>query len=94
MSRNLIHPDKEVEKLKLIQEPLDDKCSKLINNEIKFCSRAGQKDNCTVYAFPSKKWRIGDCPMSDDFLRTKVEDSSQKTKTRVGQQKQKKKSRR
>ena len=43
---------------------------------------------CSVYYNPSAKWRLGDCPMADEHLRTKVE--STKEKIRIGQQKQKK----
>ena len=43
---------------------------------------------CSVYYKPAAKWRLGDCPMADEHLRTKVE--STKEKIRIGQQKQKK----
>lgn len=51
------------------------------------CSRADGA-YCGTYAFPAIKWRLGDCPMADRELRTVI--TSDKTKVRVGQQKQKK----
>lgn len=42
---------------------------------------------CISYLFPDKKWRLCDCPLASHIVK-KIED---KTKTRVGQQKQKKK---
>lgn len=66
------------------------------DGKIHLCSRTDVNEKgvyCKVYAFPSAKWRNGDCPMADDELRTVVETDPQ-GKVRVGQQKQKKKSRR
>jgi hypothetical protein len=92
MSRGARHIDRRVEELKLIRTPLVEQCSKNVEDVEVPCSKS-EKEHCTVYAFPATKWRLGDCPMADEHLRT-AEESKVKGKTRVGQQKSKKKSRR
>ena len=77
-----------VEELKVIREGIDDKCKKVIEDELHVCSRS-DGEVCNVYAFPKAKWRVGDCPMCDSELQTVVE-VEQTGKVRVGQQKQKK----
>lgn len=51
--------------------------------------RKAEGDYCSVFASPAAKWRLGDCPMADDFLRTKTPQKPA-AKVRVGQQKQRK----
>lgn len=51
--------------------------------------RKAEGDYCSVFVSPAAKWRLGDCPMADDFLRTKTPQKPTE-KVRVGQQKQKK----
>lgn len=46
---------------------------------------------CVAYFNPTTKWRNGDCPLADEFLKKSFVDSKKKEKVRVGQQKQKKK---
>ncbi|KJS29028.1 MAG: hypothetical protein VR64_21930 [Desulfatitalea sp. BRH_c12] len=56
--------------------------------EIVKCRKA--EDNyCSAFISPAAKWRLGDCPLADDFLKTKSE-KKMADKVRVGQQKQKK----
>lgn len=86
---------KVIELLKEQRTILDPKCGKQNpdnTDEILVCSRA-DGNYCSAYAYPSAKWRIGDCPMADSFLRSETEEVT-KGKVRVGQQKQKKKARR
>lgn len=78
------------ERCTLITPPSDDEPDG--PTKVDFCSRA-DGNFCGVYAFPSKKWENFDCPMADEFLRTKTDEQIAKEKIRVGQQKQKKKSR-
>lgn len=55
-------------------------------------SENGGRKKCIAYAFPQAKWRNGRCVMASNFV---DETQNQKDgKIRVGQQKQKKKSRR
>ena len=91
MGKNRVHSNKVIENLREERQLLDANCSKqdMENDMITVCSRA-DGSYCGVYAFPSAKWRNGDCPMADEFLRTKVEVEEPKGKVRVGQQKQKK----
>lgn len=79
--------DKEILYLRANRQNLAEQCTK---NEHR-CSRIDPiKGNCcTAYHCPAAKWRLGDCPMADKELRTIV--LEEKTKVRVGQQKQKKK---
>ena len=51
--------------------------------------RKAEGDYCSVFVSPAAKWRLGDCPMADEFLRTKTPQKPA-AKVRVGQQKQKK----
>ena len=93
MTKRIHHTDKRVEELKTMVEPIVDKCKKDTKEGLHVCSRSNG-ETCSSYAFPSAKWRAGDCPMADEILRTQIEDDT-KGKVRVGQQKQsKKKSRR
>lgn len=92
MTRSLQHNDKRVEELRKIAEPIIDKCRTEIEGKPYLCSRS-DGEGCRAYAFPAAKWRIGDCPLADEPLRS--EDAHKTSgKVRVGQQKQKKKSRR
>ena len=88
MSRGPKHPNKEAERLKEKRSIVDPKCGKQEDDKISVCSRV-DGNYCGVYAYPAAKWRNGDCPMADSFLRTEqlVEEVG---KVRVGQQKQKK----
>ena len=47
--------------------------------KIEICSRADEYF-CGTFAFPDKKWRIGDCPMCDGFLTTKTAEELKKAK--------------
>lgn len=93
MAKGSIHTDKVVEELKVIRKPIIDKCKTTVTEKgeekLHICSRS-DGEACNVYAFPTAKWRTGDCPMADAVLRTEelVEEVG---KVRVGQQKQKKK---
>ena len=82
--------DKQFEKLMRERTPLVEQCAKIIEEKNTVCSRADGKF-CGAYAFPAKKWVLG-CPLADDFLKTITEDQKVADKVRVGQQKQKKKS--
>jgi len=85
-----IQTDRVIEKLKEDKLPLAKQCTKPATEDAPehVCSRADDP-YCAVYAFPNTKWRIGDCPMADTELKTKVV-VKPSTKVRVGQQKQKK----
>jgi hypothetical protein len=91
LARHTQHTDKVIEGLKVIKEPLYEKCMREIDGENHICSRADE-GYCKSYAFPKAKWRLGDCPMADEVLREK-HIAQESVKVRVGQQKQKKKSR-
>lgn len=91
MSKGPKHSSKVVELLKEKRTILDPKCGKQEEDKITVCSRA-DGNHCGVYAYPAAKWRNGDCPMADTFLRT-TEIVEEVGKVRVGQQKQKKKAR-
>ena len=99
MAKSSMRTDKTVERLKEERLPIGERCSTIIKEEGKddvnhTCSRA-DGEFCGVYAFPKLKWgKDRDCPMADNELRTVVETETVKGKVRVGQQKQKKKSRR
>ena len=75
--------------------PVDGKCMKPVpdQQEIFFCSKLVMTDEpecyCEAYIDPKAKWRNGDCPLANQFLRI-VETVEQK-KVRVGQQKHSKK---
>lgn len=88
MGRNRI-----IEELKSNRKPLISKCTDHVDSP---CSRTtsmnGQEgDFCTVYFDPAAAWRKGDCLMADIHLTSKGKEELNKEKTRVGQQKQKKK---
>lgn len=71
------------------RKPIIDRCyTTSEEGEIIKCRKA-EGDYCTVFAVPAAKWRLGDCPMADDFLRSKTQKKPAE-KVRVGQQKQKK----
>lgn len=84
---------KQIQRLMEQRTPLVPQCMK---NEIEdkskvtFCSRA-DGNFCGAYAWPEKKWRVGECPLADEALRTHTEEQVAQDKIRVGQQKQKKK---
>lgn len=91
--------DKQIQRLMKERTPLVARCTLTTPppkddpdgpTKITFCSRA-DGEFCGAYAWPDKKWRSFDCPLADEFLRTKTEDDLKKKKIRVGQQKQKKK---
>ena len=88
MAKSSVRVDKTIEALKVIREPIVEQCKKVIEDELHVCSRS-DGEACTAYAFPKAKWRVGDCPLADSELKTKVEVET-KGKIRVGQQKQKK----
>lgn len=92
-----------IEELKEKREPLHEKCQQDVEVTIQkkgshakekqtihhVCSKANLGDNvCIAYAFPTAKWRLGDCPLADDLL--KKHEDVEEEKVRVGQQKQKK----
>lgn len=85
--------NKTIEELKVIRQPINEKCKRMITEKdeekLHICSRS-DGEMCNVYAFPSAKWRNGDCPMADAILRSVIEEEKIE-KVRVGQQKQKKK---
>jgi hypothetical protein len=71
------------------REPIVERCYTAgADGDVIKCRKA-EGDFCSVFLSPAAKWRIGDCPLADDFLKTKTEKKA-KEKTRVGQQKQKK----
>lgn len=94
MSKTSRVTSRVIEDLRAKMQPISDKCHRdIIENEdvvgVKICENvAGVK--CKVYAYPESKWRLGNCVMAT-HVETEAEKS--KTKKRVGQQKQKKKSR-
>ena len=92
MARGSRNTNKVVEELRMICQPIIDNCKKMIaekdEERLHICSRS-DGEMCNVYAFPSAKWRTGDCPMADSVLRNVVEEEVLE-KVRVGQQKQKK----
>jgi hypothetical protein len=83
-----------IEALKLNRQPITSNCRQVgEDGKPKTCSRSTDGESCDVYAYPALKWRVFDCPMADEFLRSKSEEEIKKEKVRVGQQKQKKKAR-
>jgi len=82
---------KMMDQLRAEQEPINERCKKVIDEKLHICSRS-DGELCKVYAFPNAKWRVTDCPMADQELRT-LTPEQEAAKVRVGQQKQKKKSR-
>ena len=47
--------------------------------KVEVCSRADEYF-CSTFAFPDKKWRMGDCPMCDSFLKAKTAEELKKAK--------------
>jgi hypothetical protein len=89
MARHSVGTDKTVEDLKTKKQKVVSKC--LHNETTKTdhtCSRVLKDKTCSAFAYPSAKWRIGDCPLADQELRLTVIEEPKK-KVRVGQQKQK-----
>lgn len=87
MSRGM---DKVIEDLRVNAQPIVEQCTK----DEKTCSRANKETNCcTAYFSPKACWRIGNCLMADEFLKT-ITETKETGKVRVGQQKQKKKAKR
>ena len=81
---------KIIDELMKLRQPLNTKCKKDVKDGVPIvCSRADE-EYCSIYAFPTKKWKNGDCPMADETLRTVIEEEPT-TKVRVGQQKGRKK---
>ncbi len=66
------------------------------DKETLFCSKLIMTDEpecyCSAYTYPDAKWKNGDCPLADTFL--KEVEVKEGEKKRIGQQKSKKKSRR
>ena len=110
MSRILKQTNKTIEELRQNRLVVAPECCKTETITIKdgngevvnekelrtYCEKAAMirsRKRCTIYAFPQTKWRNGQvCPFA-----THIEREGEKTtagKIRVGQQKQKKKSRR
>jgi hypothetical protein len=86
---------KQVSELMLERTPTIVNCLKVNEQDesVQSCSRMTSDLFCNTFAHPAAKWRNGDCPMADSFL--KVASDQKEQKVRVGQQKQsKKKSRR
>lgn len=72
------------------REPIVERCSTTSAEGESLKCRKAEGDYCSVFVSPAAKWRLGDCPMADDFLRTKTQKKPAE-KVRVGQQKQRKK---
>lgn len=66
------------------KQPVVDQCR--TGNTNRPCSKITEENVCSVYAFPSAKWRVGNCPMATNVVHT-----NKKKKERIGQQKQRKK---
>lgn len=64
-------------KLLFEKEPIVDDCLPCIRHD---------KKVCPAYLSPVQKWRLGDCPLA---THTAAQVEADKTKKRVGQQKQK-----
>jgi len=95
MSKTSTPSSRIIEDLRDNMQPLSDKCHRDIIEDEKV---VGQKicawavgASCKVYAYPEAKWRLGNCVMAT-HVETEHE-KAQSAKKRVGQQKQKKKSR-
>lgn len=96
MSKHSTPSSRIIEDLRNNMQPLSDKCHRdIIEDEkvadTKVCALVNG-ETCKVYAYPEAKWRLGDCVMAT-HIETEAE-KIQSAKKRVGQQKQKKKSRR
>jgi hypothetical protein len=79
---------KIIDELRANRLPLHSKC--FGHDDIPACSHADTSDLgfCNAYYSPAAKWRLGDCPLADQALRSDV--AKKKEFIRVGQQKQKK----
>jgi hypothetical protein len=85
--------NKQMAALLEIRTKVVDQCSKTMEDgAVQNCSRVTEELFCNACPQPDKKWKLGDCNMSDPFLKTEA--SKTFTKIRAGQQKQKKKHRR
>jgi hypothetical protein len=90
--------EKEVENYLKNRTWVSGKCMQPATESVplKFCSKVVITDEpacyCQSYINPDEKWRNGDCPLADQFL--KASHIAAEEKKRVGQQKQKKKNRR
>lgn len=96
----------EEQREKMVDELISDRtsisrnCYKLIKETDLFqhCSRVIFSHDicdppfCSCYTNPISKWRVGDCPMADTFLKTNYVPPKEKKK--VGHIKKRKKSRR
>jgi len=91
MSRVLKQSSRIIDELRAGRQVVVDEC---LQGE--GCNRVytetGGKKKCIAYAFPQAKWRISRCVLASNV--TDEERVQQTVKVRVGQQKQKKKSRR
>lgn len=86
MSRTLRQTDHLVEDLRMKRLPIDERCEgcgKVIDER-------GVK-KCMAYVNPQVKWKLGHCHLANHVV---VSEEQGPSKVRVGQQKQKKKSRR
>ena len=100
MSRRIRGTDKTIEELRQNRMVIVDECSMIQNPETDdekkiFCDHAvmiRSRKRCECYAFPKAMWRNGMCLRATHV--NKKSDSQSSGKVRVGQQKQKKKSRR
>ncbi len=86
---NTSKPQKGVQVSHPDREPLVERCYATgADGNIMKCRKA-EGNFCSAFISPAAKWRLGDCPLADDFLKTKPEKRAVE-KVRVGQQKQKK----
>lgn len=72
------------------REPIIDRCYTTEADGTVMKCRKVVDDFCSAFVSPAAKWRLGDCPLADDFLKTKNEKKTSE-KIRIGQQKQKRK---
>jgi hypothetical protein len=90
LAKSAIHTNLEIERLKRKKEKVIPNCYENTKTETAhICSRVMKDKTCSAYAYPQAKWRAGDCPLADLELQTPIIKEDTK-KTRVGQQKQKK----
>jgi len=90
--KGALQTDRTIEKLKAIRETIVSQCKREATKQDPrtVCTRS-DGECCGVYAFPKAMWRLGHCPMADENLIPKIVEINTE-KVRVGQQKQKKKS--
>ena len=107
MSRNLRQTDKTIEKLRANRHPISQFCSfsEIIKKgedgdpdelSVTYCKNVAEirgQMRCNCYAYPSAMWRGGKTCLRATHIR-ETSDNQASGKIRVGQQKQKKKSRR